>query len=216
MSAASFTLQMARPYPGLDELALSLAREFGPVDARSACDRLVELGDELRAALLLPPPEQCTLCALLLAGAQRLRLAGAFEPGALLVDRVLERGEGHPLVLALVYSEAARKAGIPLLPAGDGVRFLVAHAEADEEPLVLDPAAGGRRLSAPEVPDGLKWLCPHEIGFQLLGLLRESFELAGDLAAATRAVEIGLALPIAGDPRRQLELDRARIRARLN
>ncbi len=216
MSPASFASQMARPYPGLDELALSLAREFKPVDARAACDALDDLGEELRVALFLPPPEQCALSALLLAGARRLRLAGSFEPDGLLVDRVLERGEGHPLALALVYSEAARKAGIPLLPAGDGECFLVAHAEADEEPLVLDPAANGRRLSAVEIPEGLKWLCPHEVGFQLLERLREAFELSGDLAAAGRAVEIGLALPVAGEPRRRLELDRVRLQARLN
>ena len=166
--------------------------------------------------MLRPPPEQCALSALLLAGARRLRLASSFEPEGLLVDRVLERREGHPLALALVYSEAARKAGIPLLPAGDGERFLVAHADADEEPLVLDPAAGGRRLSAPEIPEALKWLCPHEVGFQLLDRLREAFELSGDLESAGRAVEIGLALPVAGDPRRRLELDRVRLLARLN
>jgi hypothetical protein len=66
------------------------------------------------------------------------------------------------------------------------------------------------------VPDGLKWLCPHEIGFQLLHTLREAFELAGDVGAALRAVEIGLALPLAGELRRTLELDRARVLARLN
>jgi regulator of sirC expression with transglutaminase-like and TPR domain len=212
----SFAAQMARPDPGLDELALALAGEFGPVDARRACDRLVDLGDELRSALFLPPPEQCTLCSLLLAGARRLRLASTLEPRGLLVDHVLERGEGHPLALALVYSEAARMAGIPLLPAGDGARFLVAHAEADEEPLVLDPAAGGRRLSAVEIPDGLKWLCPHEIGFQLLACLRDTFELVGDLEAALRAAEIGLALPLSHELRHRLLLQRAGILARLN
>ena len=167
-------------------------------------------------ALFLPPPEQCALSALLLAGARRLRQAQSFEPDGLLVHRVFERGEGHPLALALVYSEAARKAGIPLLPAGDGERFLVAHAEADEEPLVLDPGAGGRRLSAPEIPDALKWLCPHEIGFQLLDRLREAFELSGNLESAGRAVELGLALPVTGEPRLRLEVDRARLLARLN
>ena len=81
---------------------------------------------------------------------------------------------------------------------------------------VLDPAANGRRLSAVEIPEGLKWLCPHEVGFQLLERLREAFELSGDLAAAGRAVEIGLALPVAGEPRRRLEFDRVRLQARLN
>jgi hypothetical protein len=214
--AASFVSQMERPSPGLDDLALSLAREFGPVDARAACDRLDELGGELRVALLLPPPEQCTVCALFLAARRRLRLAGAFAPEALLLDRVLQRGEGHPLALALVYSEAARKAGIPLLPAYAEGRFLVAHGDADDEPLVLDPAAGGRRLLPAEIPGGLGWLCPHEVGFRLLACLQEAFELTGDVRSALRAVDIGLELPVAGAPRLGLEHDRARILARLN
>ena len=150
---------MARPTPGLDDLAFSLSREFGAPDIRSACDALEDLACELMTAAFLSPVEQCTACSLLLGSTARLRSARDLEPSAFMVDRVLDRREGHPLALALVYSEVGRKAGIPLWPASNGERFLVAYAGGETLPLVLDPCAGGRRLAVDEVPDDLRWLC---------------------------------------------------------
>ena len=213
-----FTLEMARPTPGLDDLAFSLSREFGAPDIRSACDALEDLACELMTAAFLSPVEQCTACSLLLGSTARLRSARDLEPSAFMVDRVLDRREGHPLALALVYSEVGRKAGIPLWPASNGERFLVGHVGVETLPLVLDPCAGGRRLAVDEVPGDLRWLCPHEVGFELLDRMREAFELRGDLAAALRAVELALTVTLltAGPLRERLECDRARVLARLN
>jgi Transglutaminase-like superfamily len=218
MQSSPFTSEMARPTPGLDDLAFSLSREFGSADLRPACDTLEDLACELMTAAFLSPVEQCTACSLLLGSAAGLRSARDFEPAAFMVDRVLDRREGHPLALALVYSEVARKAGIPLWPASDGARFLVAYTGAEPLPLVLDPSASGRRLGLDELPDEVRWLCPHEVGFDLVDLLREAFELRGDIAAALRAVELALAvtLPTAEPLRERLERDRARVLARLN
>jgi Transglutaminase-like superfamily len=151
---------MGRPTPGLDDLAFSLSREFGATDIRSACDALEELACELMTAAFLSPIEQCTACSLLLGSTTGLRSARDLEPAAFMVDRVLDRREGHPLALALVYSEVGRKAGIPLWPASDGERFLVAYVGVETLPLVLDPCAAGRRLAVDELPDDLRWLCP--------------------------------------------------------
>jgi Transglutaminase-like superfamily len=218
MRSSPFTQEMGRPTPGLDDLAFSLSREFGSTDLRPACDTLEELACELMTAAFLSPVEQCAACTLLLGSTAMLRPARDFEPAAFMVDRVLERREGHPLALALVYSEVARKAGIPLWPASDGDRFLVAYTGAEALPLVLDPCTSGRRLGLDELPDELRWLCPHEVGFDLVDLLREAFELRGDVAAALRAVELALAvtLPTAEPLRERLERDRARVLARLN
>jgi hypothetical protein len=218
MQASPFTVEMKRPTPGLDDLAFSLSREFGATDLHPACDALEDLACPLMTAGFLSPVEQCTACTLLLGSTAGLRPARDFEPAAFMVDRVLDRREGHPLALALVYSEVARKAGIPLWPASDGERFLVAYTGAEALPLVLDPCASGRRLGLDELPDELRWLCPHEVGFDLVDLLREAFELRGDVAAALRAVELALAvtLPTAEPLRERLERDRARVLARLN
>ena len=218
MQPSPFTVEMGRPAPGLDDLAFSLSREFGATDMRSACDALEELACELMTAAFLSPIEQCTACSLLLGSTAGLRSARDLDPAAFLVDRVLDRRVGHPLALALVYSEVGRKAGIPLWPATDGERFLVGYVGTEALPLVLDPCANGRRLGLEELPDDLRWLCPHEVGFELLDRLRDAFELRGDVAAALRAVDLALAvtLPTAEPLRERLERDRARVLARLN
>jgi hypothetical protein len=48
---ASFAELASRPEPPLDELALALAAEFGPVDARGARAALDELGAEIASAV---------------------------------------------------------------------------------------------------------------------------------------------------------------------
>ena len=147
-----FTVEMGRPTPGLDDLAFSLSREFGAPDIRSACDALEDLACELMTAAFLSPVEQCTACSLLLGSTARLRSARDLEPSAFMVDRVLDRREGHPLALALVYSEVGRKAGIPLWPAGNGERFLVGYVGVETSPArarsVRRGEASRRRRSA--------------------------------------------------------------------
>jgi Transglutaminase-like superfamily len=209
------TVEMGRPTPGLDDLAFSLSLEFGATDIRSACEGLA---CELMTAAFLSPVEQCTACSLLLGSTAGMRSARDLEPAAFMVDRVLDRREGHPLTFALVYSEVARKAGIPLWPASDGERFLVGYIGVEALQLVLDPCAAGWRLAVDELPDDLRWLCPHEVGFELLDRMRDAFELRGDVAAALRAVDLALAvtLPTAGSLRERLERDRARALAGLN
>ena len=61
--------------------------------------------------------------------------------GELLIDRVLERGHGHPVLFAIVLDELGRRAGLPVgIIAGERGHF-VAHQRLTE-PLVLDPATG--------------------------------------------------------------------------
>ena len=59
--------------------------------------------------------------------------------GELLIDRVLERGHGHPLLVAILLAELGRRAGLPVgIVAGERGHF-VAHQRLTQ-PLVLDPA----------------------------------------------------------------------------
>ena len=67
-------------------------------------------------------------------------------PRELLIDRALERGHGHPLLVAILLAEIGRRAGLPVgIVAGERGHF-VAHQRLTE-PLVLDPATG--RSSTP-------------------------------------------------------------------
>lgn len=60
------------------------------------------------------------------------------------LDRVLERGKGMPITLAVVLIEVARRLGLPLVGVGFPGHFLVRHRRLD---LLLDPFDEGRELS---------------------------------------------------------------------
>lgn len=79
----------------------------------------------------------------------------------------VKHASGHPLLLTVVYGEVARRAGIPMLPVGRSGTVLLAHADGDEA-IVLDPAREGRLIAPDDLPQGLRWLCPHETGFAAL------------------------------------------------
>jgi len=59
-----------------------------------------------------------------------------------MLDRVLARRRGLPILLSVVYIETARRAGIPLAGVGLPGHYLVGHFGADP-PLLLDPFSGG-------------------------------------------------------------------------
>lgn len=60
------------------------------------------------------------------------------------LDRVLERGKGMPITLAVVLVEVARRLDLPLVGVGFPGHFLVRHRALE---LLLDPFEGGRELS---------------------------------------------------------------------
>lgn len=62
------------------------------------------------------------------------------------LDRVLERGRGLPITLAVLLVAVARRLGLPLVGVSFPGHFLVRHRDL---PLVLDPFDGGRALDEP-------------------------------------------------------------------
>jgi regulator of sirC expression with transglutaminase-like and TPR domain len=124
---------------------------------------------------------------------------------------VLERGHGHPTVIAIVLAELGRRAGLPVgIVAGEHGRFL-AHQRATE-PLVLDPATG-RLVDADEL-GVLRWQCGHQVAAELLDLLQPRYERDGDLTRALQVARLRCTLPFedAGEAAQRLR----RVTARLN
>lgn len=131
--------ELARmPGAPLDSLLLSLAAEFRPVDRDDALDRLDELARPLFGAAEL--------------GAEAIawRVAGALwqdaglRPSsigrdALFVDRTLRSRRGHPALLAAIYAEAARRAGISLCLLSSSDAWFVG-VEDGAELILVDPA----------------------------------------------------------------------------
>lgn len=191
---APFAVQAAGRCPGLAELTLALGAEFRPVDADGALGTLDLLAAALAPARSGRPASECEALASLLGDAVRL---GEDGPQSLMLDRVLDRGEGHPALLAVVWAEVAQRAGIAVAPVGGPGLLLVAHLEADP-PMVLDPSRPGERLRPDEVPVRLRRRCSHEVAFTVLDELMDLYNLAGDVSRATRAAELRLALPVGG------------------
>jgi hypothetical protein len=209
-----FSELAAAPAPPLDRLALALAAEFRSVDMEVALARLDALGAELTALAGPTPAEQARACAELLGGTHafagdRTRYD---DPENSMLDRVLERRQGLPILLSVVYVEVARRAGIALAGVGLPGHFVAGHFGVTP-PLLLDAFDGGT-LVEPVV--GVRPWGPHEIALRMLNNLVGSFERRGNLAGALHAAELRLAVPTTIATHDALELELQRMRARLN
>jgi regulator of sirC expression with transglutaminase-like and TPR domain len=204
----------------LDLLALALATAFRPVNAGRALATLDELGEEVATALQgsARTPHAETLALAHVLGTLH-GFTGDTEqydrPENSMLDRVLERRRGLPILLSTVYIEAARRAHIALAGVGLPGHYVVAHF-GGAEPLLLDPFGGGTPI-APDVPAALvrPWT-PHETAMRMLNNLVPAFRRRGDLTGALRAAELRLALPGDASERARLDAELAALRALLN
>jgi regulator of sirC expression with transglutaminase-like and TPR domain len=213
----SFVRLAAQADPRLDELALALAAEFREADAAGALARLDALGAEVaREPAGSAEAEAAALRRVL---GERHGFRGRSDdydhPDNSMLDLVLERCAGLPILLSVVYVEVARRAGIELARVGLPGHFVVGHFGVDP-PLLLDPFGGGAPVEA-DAPAGLvrPWL-PHETALRVLNNLVASYTSRHDLARAIRAAELRVALPLADDARAGLEAQLRALRARLN
>lgn len=211
----SFRALAAEPCPVFDELGLALTAEFQPTNPELALARLDDLAGELAERASGQPMRDALACRNLIDGAAGFRACTKFAPEHLMLDTVLERATGHPLILAIIYSEVARRAGIALRPVGGGGSYLVAHAD-EEQVVVLDPHERGRIVAADQAPSRLRWLCAHEVGFAVLGELVDAYTLHGDLSRARHAAKLRLSLPLGGAMRTRIEREISSLDARLN
>lgn len=209
-AAPPFAVQAAGRCAPLARLVLSLGAEFRPVEDAAAEAHLERLAAALSGARTASPLHQCEACFEVLGGF-RVRDDG---PERLMLDAVLERREGHPILLGLVYAEVAGRAGIPLVPVGAPGLLLLGHVDGDE-PFLLDPARPGALVAPCQVPARLRRRCSHEVAFAVLDGLMDAYAIAGDLRRAVRAAELRLALPLSGAAlmlaRRETETLRARL-----
>lgn len=214
MDLIPFTVQAGLACPTHADLALALAAEFrAPVPTTG--DALDDLAGELLGVRDEDAGEQLTCCAETVAARlerRDLQWAGIDD---LLLDRVVADGSGHPLALAVVCVEAARRAGISLGVVAGGAGCFVAHPLLDE-PLLVDVARGGRVIEAGGRADTGGWQCSHQVAARMLNRIGERAEHTGNVAWALRAAELRLALPFDEPTRERLALDLRRVRARLN
>lgn len=208
----SFAALAAFSEPPLDELALALAAEFRDVDADTALAHLDALGEEVR----LVPGDPLDALAVVLG--DRHRFAGDTEayddPANSMLDIVLQRRTGLPILLSVVYVEVAERAGIELAGVGLPGHYVVGSF-GGRQPVLLDPFAGGARLEV-EPSEHVRPWAAHETALRMLNNLVGSFTRRNDVGRAIRAAEMRLELPLDGQPAAALGAELRALRARLN
>jgi len=205
--------------PRLDRLALALACELrSPVDAAAALVRLDALGEELAIALAgrerTPASELATTAEVL--GARHGYHGEAEDyddPDRSMLDLVLERKVGLPILLSVLYVEVGRRAGVPLAGVGLAGHFVVGHF-AGERPVLADPFLRGKPLPDALSPAHVRPWTARETALRMLNNLVGSYTARHDLSRAIRAAE--LRLEVAGGDREALALELRGLQARLN
>jgi regulator of sirC expression with transglutaminase-like and TPR domain len=180
--------------PPLDRMLLSLAAEFHSIDHGAALDELDELARPLFGVALQRPRTAGERIAAALREEARLRPVTASIEG-LLLDRVLSHRRGHPALLAAVYVEVARRAGMPLCLLSSPQAWF-AGLVADDEVVVLDPAP---ELGGSHARLELRQHCAHELAHAVLSGLTNRFRLLGCARRARRAAELRLLLPLGAE-----------------
>ena len=132
--------------------------------------------------------------------------------GELLIDRVLERGHGHPVLVAIVLAGDRP----PRRPAG---RHRRRRPRPLRRPPAPDRAARARpahrpAASTPTTLGALRWQCGHQVAAELLDLLQPRYERDGDLTRALHVARLRCTLPFEdmGEAEQRLR----RVTARLN
>jgi regulator of sirC expression with transglutaminase-like and TPR domain len=218
----TFAELAADPDARLDLLALAIAGEFGEVDAAGSLATLDVLGEELAELVAVTDrtPRTEAEAVVRLLGVEH-GFAGDGDqydrPDNSMLDAVLARRRGLPILLSVVYVEVARRAGVDLRGVGLPGHFVVGHF-GQLPPLLLDPFDGGTELPFDDTTPAavLKPWTPHEIALRMLNNLVPAFERRGDLAAALHAAQLRLELPATGALRDDLKAGLLAVQARLN
>ena len=197
MTRLDFMTVIDEPDATLDVVALALAAEFRPVDVDGAMAQLDAFGAALEPWADASPAEQLEGCREVLG--VRAGFVGDRDdfnaPDNSMLDVVLERRTGLPILLAAVWTEAARRAGMPLAGVGLPGHFVVGHFGTDP-PLLADPFARGRAVTA-TVPE--RFLRPSAVtstALRMCNNLVRAYTERSDVMNAIHAARLRLVLPL--------------------
>jgi regulator of sirC expression with transglutaminase-like and TPR domain len=217
MTVPDFAALARRRSVTLDELALALAAEFRPVAGERALAELDRLGAALAADRGGSPTEEADACRRLLAKQEGFagNRAEYDDPDNSMLDLVLERRTGLPILLSVVYVEVGRRAGIELAGVGLPGHYVVGHFAASP-PLLLDPFSGGRIVTGEVHRSDVRPWGAHETAMRMLNNLVRSYAVRGDIGRAIRAAELRLELPEERERRESLGAELRSLKALLN
>jgi hypothetical protein len=204
--------------PHLDVLALAIASELREVDGDAALAELDRLaGEVVRHGLGETPSEQLDALAAVLG--RHEGFAGDVEeydhPNNSMLDLVLQRRRGLPILLSVVWIEVGRRLGLPLRGVGLPGHFVAAYF-GEGTPILIDPFKSGVRM--PDIPAGVtvEPTSTHQTALRMLSNLVGSYERRGDVGRTLIAARMRLELPLDDRDRRVMEFDHKRVSARMN
>lgn len=206
------TLHATSGCPPHAELALSLAWTFDDGLDAAALDAELD-----RRARLLPGPLSAHPL-------DELRtLAVATSPGpvpsdldvdSLLLHTALASEAPHPLALAIVGAELARRRGFSIGVVSNGSQHCLGHTELPA-PLLLSVETG-RIVDARQLPLKLTWRCAYETAGLMLDELEPRWLAQGRIDRALQVAELRLCLPFDDNGKAIAERKLKSVRARLN
>jgi regulator of sirC expression with transglutaminase-like and TPR domain len=211
--------QLARTdAPTLDLLALAIADALRDVDQAAALAELDRLaGEVVRNGVGETGLEQIEALQTVLG--RREGFIGDVEeydhPDNSMLDLVLERRRGLPILLSVVWIEVGRRVGIPLRGVGLPGHY-VAGWFGDGDPILLDPFKGGMLLADPPPPGRIVQTPVHLTALRILSNLVASYERRGDVGRSLKAAQLRLELPLGDRDLRVMEFEHRRIGARMN
>ncbi len=218
MGSGSFAELVVRGELRLDVLALAVAGELGVCDAEGAYERLERLGLEIAEVCGGEGSPRAELDAVVAVLGRRHGFVGNREnyddPDNSMLDRVLARRTGLPILLSIVYVEAARRAGIDLGGVGLPGHYVAGHF-GEDPPLLVDPFAGGERLEIAGAVSVVR-AGAHQTVLRVLNNLVGSYRRRHDINRAIRAAELRMALPLGETQAAALGLELRSIRSALN
>ncbi len=131
------------------------------------------------------------------------------DPRNSMLNVVLERRRGLPILLSVLYVATARRAGIALERRRPARALRRRRLRRRSPPLLLDPFAGGAPLQISSPRDVRPWGA-HETALRMLNNLVGSFGRRADLMRTIQAAELRLALPLDADVDERLRSSSAR------
>jgi len=186
---------------GLDDAALALAAHAHPLDLESERTRIDAL-----AARVDTPTRDAMRRVLFLEEGLRGNTDDYYDPDNSFINRVLDRGLGIPISLAVVMIEVGRRAGVPLVGVNAPSHFLVRD---ESDGALLDPFTRGVEVRAVDAPVAT----PLMIVDRMLNNLRTIYTTRGDITNLLWVLRLRTFIPGGGDER---EHELARVIAKLN
>ena len=154
----------------LDDMLLALTAEFRPVDQPLARERLDDMSRCLFGLDRLDAGGQAGCVAHALRHELGLRPLESRDPETMFLDRVLERREGHPLLLAVIAVELARRAGAPARVCSAPTRLFAGFGDEPDRLVEVTRPAG----RAPD-PTAVVRHGSHAVAFAVLGGLSDGY-----------------------------------------